>query len=170
LAFIFFLSILLLLAIGSSKPGEEAFHPVKVGLLGQGEEGSLPYEGVLREEGFPWARLGEEVLKGSRVEDLVALYPALILPEGQALSEESFSLLKDYVEKGGQLLWIYDAGLHCEREKSFWPRWPGRSWRGKAVPMRDTGGSSRQRPPFSGGLPQEKPTKSGMSPAMDMGV
>ena len=133
-AFIFFLSILLLLAIGSSKPGEEAFHPVKVGLLGQGEEGSLPYEGVLREEGFPWARLGEEVLRGSRVEDLVALYPTLILPEGQALSEESFSLLKDYVEKGGQLLWIYDAGLHCERGKKFLAEMAGAVLEGEGRP------------------------------------
>ncbi|OIQ62800.1 hypothetical protein [Neomoorella thermoacetica] len=111
--------ILLLVAYG---PGwlqpVRVYHQVRVGLLVADDENSsdilAAYQAVLKEEGFPVARINPDDLNLSPGE-LVARYPALILPEGlnQALPPEVPRLLSDYVLAGGNVLLVYDPGIRA---------------------------------------------------------
>ncbi|OIQ12403.1 hypothetical protein [Neomoorella thermoacetica] len=111
--------ILLLVAYG---PGwlqpVRVYHQVLVGLLVADDENSsdilAAYQAVLKEEGFPAARINPDDLNLSPGE-LVARYPALILPEGlnQALPPEVPRLLSDYVLAGGNVLLVYDPGIRA---------------------------------------------------------
>ncbi|MDN5326480.1 MAG: hypothetical protein PWP41_1176 [Moorella sp. (in: firmicutes)] len=109
----------LLVALG---PGRlqpvRSYHQIRVGLLVAGDENSpdilAAYQAVLKEEGFPAARVSPGDLNLPPGE-LVARYPALILPEGlnQALPPEVPRLLNNYVLAGGKVLLVYDPGIRA---------------------------------------------------------
>lgn len=114
----FFTGVLLLLVTlgpGRLQP-ERVYHQVRVGLLVAGDENTPDileaYQAVLKEEGFPAARVNPEDLNLSPGK-LVDRYPALILPEGlnHDLPPGIPGLLNDYVLAGGKVLLVYDPGI-----------------------------------------------------------
>lgn len=108
--------LLLLAAIGMGRlQPVRVYQQVQAGLLVTDGENSpdtlAAYQAVLQEEGFPAVRVGPEELN-QHPRELVARYPALILPEGlnQSLSPEVAGRLNDYVLAGGKVLLVYDPG------------------------------------------------------------
>ncbi|RDV83602.1 hypothetical protein [Ammonifex thiophilus] len=77
------------------------------------------YAGVLKEEGFAYEVLTRQELAKWSPEALRQRCGALILLEGENpdLSVSEVEVLSRYVEKGGQLLAVYDAGL---QQPAFW--------------------------------------------------
>ncbi|KYH31268.1 hypothetical protein [Neomoorella mulderi] len=114
LGLIAFLILLIVASTGWLQP-TQATHQVRAGLLittPGADQGTLAaYGAVLKEEGFPWAEVGPGDLNLSPRE-LVARYPALILPEGlnQVLPSPVPRVLTDYVHSGGKVLLVYDPG------------------------------------------------------------
>ncbi|ACX52104.1 polysaccharide deacetylase [Ammonifex degensii KC4] len=72
------------------------------------------YATVLEEEGFAYEVLARQELAKWSPEVLRQKYGALILLEGvnSDLSTSEVEVLSHYVKRGGQLLAVYDAGLH----------------------------------------------------------
>lgn len=116
----YFLSLtaFLLLPIAASTgwlQPKAATHQVRAGLLittPETDQGTLAaYAAVLKEEGFPWVEIGPGDLNLPPGE-LVARYPAMILPEGlnQVLPSPLPRVLTDYVLSGGKVLLVYDPG------------------------------------------------------------
>ena len=106
---------LLVAATGWLRQPARVYQQVQAGLLVTGGDNSMDtlaaYQAVLREEGFPAARVGPEDMKG-QPRELVNRYPALILAEGLnwSLNSEITGKLKDYVQAGGKVLLIFDPG------------------------------------------------------------
>jgi hypothetical protein len=71
------------------------------------------YESVLQEEGVPYESVDIYQITTSRVDDIVNTVPVVVLPDGilQNIPEEFDQWAKEYLDKGGNVLVIYDAGV-----------------------------------------------------------
>jgi hypothetical protein len=70
------------------------------------------YKSVFEEEGIPFKAVAPSFLLSSDPEDLVATYPVIVLPDriARALPSDMKFWIKEYLEKGGDVALIYDAG------------------------------------------------------------
>jgi len=71
------------------------------------------YEKVLEEEGVPFQFVTLKEILYLDLSALVQVYPAIIIPDGiaQILPIDFANRLKSYVNKGGNLLLVYDGGI-----------------------------------------------------------
>ncbi len=70
------------------------------------------YGSVLEEEGIPYDVLSSHLLLSLKAEEVVKFHPAIIFPDGAAryLPPEFDTWTKDYCQKGGNVIVVYDPG------------------------------------------------------------
>lgn len=75
------------------------------------------YESLFEEEGIPYEKISSTVLISLKVDEIVKNRPAIIFPDGvaQILLYDIKSWIKDYLQKGGYVAVIYDAGTKDKR-------------------------------------------------------
>jgi hypothetical protein len=78
------------------------------------------YESVLTEEGVSWEAVEIARLITTNAKKMVGTKPAIIFPDGllQSMPEEALKWIKEYLDNGGNVAVIYDAGVK-ERKGSF---------------------------------------------------
>lgn len=116
IATVFALSSVLTMPAALAQPGENS---IRVLLLYDPDAeisstSTLPaYESVLQEEGVPFVPTDIRSLTGAVSADFVKKVPAVILPDGilQTVPDGFVDWLKKYLDKGGSVAVIYDAGV-----------------------------------------------------------
>jgi hypothetical protein len=75
------------------------------------------YKSVLTEEGVPWEAVEISSLAAIAAKKLAKTKPAIIFPDGllQTMSEGMQTWSRDYLENGGNLAIIYDAGVKAPK-------------------------------------------------------
>jgi hypothetical protein len=75
------------------------------------------YESVLREEGIPWKSADIYQIALAPVDDIIKRISVVILPDGivQHVPTQFTQWAKEYLNKGGNLLVIYDVGVKHEQ-------------------------------------------------------
>lgn len=86
-----------------------AYHPSLWGDYGYTVKA---YESILQEEGVSFQSVGATGLLALPKEEVMAKIPAIVFPDqaAQILPDDLKLWLKDYVQKGGNVLIVYDAG------------------------------------------------------------
>ncbi|MBI5042514.1 MAG: hypothetical protein HZC10_01490, partial [Nitrospirae bacterium] len=75
------------------------------------------YESLFEEEGVPYEKMSSTVLISLKVDEIVKSRPVIIFPDNvaQILLYDTKLWIKDYLQKGGNVAVIYDAGVKDKR-------------------------------------------------------